>query len=136
MKTLVKDELYQNLTGFLKTKGIILADGSYARAVQKSCSLLSDAINCSQESLERAKVEVDRKLDQMRQCIHEKTAPKPPRTGQASPPPPPTNAAPPQAEPTAAAAGASAQPKATKAAPRRKTAAKTKGAKKPGKSTK
>jgi hypothetical protein len=39
--------------------------------------LLADAINLSQVGLSRAKVQVDRKLDQMRQVIHEKTAPRP-----------------------------------------------------------
>ena len=76
MKPLNQDELYRNLRGFLKGKGIDLQEGSYARGIQKSCSLLSDAINLGQQGLDRAKTEVDKKLDQMRQVIHEKTAPK------------------------------------------------------------
>jgi len=76
MKSLEKHELYENLTGFLKSKGIELKEGSYAQAVQKSCSLLTDAINLGQEGLERAKNKIDTKLDQVRQVIHEKTAPK------------------------------------------------------------
>ena len=75
MKTLEKDELYQNLQEFLKTKGVELKEGSYSRKVQKSCSLLSDTINASQKGLARAKGEIDKKLDQLRQVIHEKTAP-------------------------------------------------------------
>jgi hypothetical protein len=75
MKTLSKDELYQNLQGFLKAKGVELKEGSYARKIQKSCNLLSEAINTSQKGLTRAKVEIDKKLDQVRQVIHEKTAP-------------------------------------------------------------
>jgi hypothetical protein len=75
MKTLSKDELYQNLQGFLKAKGVELSEGSYARKIQKSCNLLSEAINTSQKGLARAKVEIDKKLDQVRQVIHEKTAP-------------------------------------------------------------
>jgi len=85
MKQLNQDELYENLRGFLKGKGIELQVGSYARGIQKSCSLLSDAINLGQQGLDRAKTEIDKKLDQMRQVIHEKTAPKtaasPPKTG-------------------------------------------------------
>jgi len=82
MKQLDKNELYEHLTGFLKNKGIELKEGTYAQGIQKSCSLLSDAINLGQEGLERAKHGIDKKLDQMRQVIHEKTAPKsstPPR---------------------------------------------------------
>ena len=80
MKPLQKHELYENLTGFLQTKGIELKDGSYAQAIQKSCSLLTDAINLGQEGLEKAKNKIDTKLDQVRQVIHEKTAPKSART--------------------------------------------------------
>jgi hypothetical protein len=78
MKPLEKTELYNNLSGFLKTKGIELKAGSYANAIEKSCHLLADAINLGQKGVGRAKVEVEAKLDQMRQVIHEKTAPKPP----------------------------------------------------------
>jgi len=74
MKALEKDELYQNLQGFLKAKGVELSAGSYAQKIQKSCGLLSDAINTSQQGLARAKTEIDKKLDQLRQVIHEKTA--------------------------------------------------------------
>src|SRR3974377_41887 len=76
MKTLNKHELYENLRGFLKGKGIELQEGSYARGIQKSCSLLSDAINLGQQGLDKAKVGIDKKLDQMRQVIHEKNAPR------------------------------------------------------------
>jgi hypothetical protein len=83
MKTLKQDELYQNLQEFLHKKGVELKDGSYSQKIQKGCSLLSDAINTSQKGLTRAKDEIDRKLDQLRQVIHEKTAPR----GAASQPP-------------------------------------------------
>lgn len=100
MKTLDKDELYQHLQGFLQNKGIELKEGSYARKIQKSCALLSEAINTSQKGLARAKVEIDKKLDQVRQVIHEKTAPPRP-----SAPPPKQEPAPPKqgAAPKAAA---------------------------------
>ena len=76
MKRIKKDELYENLGHFLKSKGIEMKEGSYATAVQKSCSFLADTINLSQKGLERAKAGIDKKLDQVRQVIHEKTAPK------------------------------------------------------------
>jgi hypothetical protein len=78
MKPLEKDELYQNLNGFLKMKGVELKDGSYAQTIHQACTLLSDAINLSQQGIARARKGVNEKLDQMRQVIHEKTAPKPP----------------------------------------------------------
>jgi hypothetical protein len=113
MKTLEKDELYQNLQEFLKNKGVELKEGSYARKIQKSCSLLADAINTSQQGLARAKVEIDKKLGQLRQVIHEKTAP-----GPAAPPPPKSAARP---------------ANTAKPAPQRKSAGKTKAARKSSK---
>jgi hypothetical protein len=77
MKPIQKDELYEHLSQFLKAKGIEMKDGSYPAAIQKGCSFLADAINLSQKGIARAKVEVDKNLDRMRQVIHEKTAPKP-----------------------------------------------------------
>lgn len=79
MNTIEKDELYDNLRQFLKAKGVELAEGSYAQTIQKSCRILADVINMGQTGLERAKTGLDRKLDQVRQCIHDKTAPKPPK---------------------------------------------------------
>ncbi len=76
MKPFEKDELFQHLSDFLKNKGVELKEGSYARTIQKSCGLLADAINLGHKGVDRAKVEIDKKLDQMRQVIHEKTAPK------------------------------------------------------------
>jgi hypothetical protein len=76
MKPIDKDELYEHVSGFLKGKGVELKAGSYANGIQKGCTLLAEAINLSQKGLSRAKVEVDKKLDTVRQVIHEKTAPK------------------------------------------------------------
>ena len=84
MKPIRKDELYEHLSQFLKAKGIEMKDGSYPAAVQKGCSILADAINLSQKGITRAKVEIDRNLDRMRQVIHEKTAPKPAAKASAS----------------------------------------------------
>ena len=113
MKPLNQDELYENLRDFLKGKGIELQEGSYARGIQKSCSLLSDAINLSQQGLDRAKTGIDKKLDQMRQVIHEKTTPK--------------TAAPPKAEPphVSAAQPPAAAPKAKPASGKKSRKAKS-----------
>src|SRR3989442_656664 len=79
MKPIGKGELFEHFNHFLKSKGIELTEGSYSRRIQKGCELLGDAINISQQGIERAKVKIDQKLDQVRQVIHEKTAAKPPR---------------------------------------------------------
>ena len=76
MKTIKEDELFQNLSEFLKLKGVELKDGAYAHRVRQGCNLLTDVINCTQKTVRQAKVEVDKKLDQLRQSIHEATAPK------------------------------------------------------------
>jgi hypothetical protein len=77
MRPIKKDELYEHHSQFLKAKGIEMKDGSYPRGIQAGCSLLADAINLSQKGITRAKVEIDKNLQRMRQVIHEKTAPKP-----------------------------------------------------------
>lgn len=116
MKPIEKDELYQNLNSFLKTRGIELTDGSYANGIQKTCSLLADAINLGQQGFERAKTQFDKRLDQMRQVIHEKTAP--PSSTQAAPPP--ATAAPTEtavsSEPTSGSTTSSTKKRHTKAA--------------------
>lgn len=76
MKRIDKQELYQHLSGFLKGKGIELKEGSYSVGIKKSCFFLADAINLSQQGLERARTEVDKNMDKLRRVIHEKTAPK------------------------------------------------------------
>jgi len=89
MNPIQKDELYDNISQFLKNKGIELKEGTYTKGIHAGCSLLADAINLSQTGLERAKTGFEKKLDQVRQVIHEKTAPKPPVS--ATPPPPAPN---------------------------------------------
>lgn len=76
MKPIQKDELYQNLSEFLKGKGVELKEGAYTKGIHAGCSLLADAINLSQAGFERAKAGLDKRLDQVRQVIHEKTAPR------------------------------------------------------------
>jgi hypothetical protein len=96
MQTIKKDELFHNLGGFLKSKGIELNDGSYTARIQKGCNLLSDAINATQKTVKKTKVQVDQALDQLRQSIHDCTAPKPPPASPFSKPPAPGT--PPQAK--------------------------------------
>ena len=55
MKPIQKDELFEHLGQFLKTKGIELKEGSYANGIQNGCALLTDAINLSQKGIRRAK---------------------------------------------------------------------------------
>lgn len=76
MKEIDKEEMFGNLKGFLKSKGIELQEGSYADGIRKGCDLLTDTVNVSQRAFDRAKNAVDKGLDQVRQSIHEKTAPK------------------------------------------------------------
>jgi hypothetical protein len=78
MKTIKKDELYQGLSDFLKSKGIEFKDGAYTKRINRACDLLTDAVNETQKTVKRARIKVDEKLDQLRRSIHEATAPKPP----------------------------------------------------------
>ena len=78
MKTVNKDELFQNLSGFLKSKGIDLKDGSYTHRVQQGCSLLADTVNATQRTVRSAKSKADKAFEKLRHSIHEATAPKPP----------------------------------------------------------
>jgi len=96
MNPIQKDEIYENISQFLKGKGIELKEGSYTKGIHAGCSLLADAINLSQTGLDRAKVGlektkegIEKKFDQVRQVIHEKTAPPKPPVTSAAPPPAP-----------------------------------------------
>src|SRR5215468_8775635 len=84
MKQIEKEELYDHLSEFLKGKGIELKEGPYTKGIHAGCSMLADAINLSQAGLERARTEFQRGMDQMRQVIHEKTAPKKPSPADAA----------------------------------------------------
>src|SRR5258708_24575125 len=83
MKPINKDELYEHLSQFLRSRGVELKQGSYSQGIQKGCGLLTETINLGQRGVKIAKVELDKKLSQVRQVIHEKTAPKSARTGPA-----------------------------------------------------
>lgn len=106
MKTIEKDELYNHLSQFLKNRGIEMKDGSYSQRIQQGCSLLTEAVNLTQQGMQKAKGQIDKRLDQMRQVIHEKTAPKPAATA-----PPPTSSSSASAGPAGSASG-NAAPKA------------------------
>jgi type IV secretory pathway TrbL component len=75
MKTIDKDELYRHLCEFLKSKGVELKEGSYTQRIRQGCTLLTDAANTTRKTVKRAKVKADQKLDDLRQSIHEATAP-------------------------------------------------------------
>ena len=76
MNKIDKDELFRHFSGFLKAKGIELQEGAYTQNIQKGCGLLAETVNLSQQAFERAKEEMEKHLEQMRQVIHEKTAPR------------------------------------------------------------
>jgi hypothetical protein len=78
MKTIKKDEIFRSLSNFLNAKGVELKDGVYAQSINRACGLLTDAINGTQKTVKRAKVEVDKKLGELRQTVHAATAPQPP----------------------------------------------------------
>jgi hypothetical protein len=76
MKEINKEEMFGNLKDFLKSKGIELQEGSYSEGIRKGCDLLTDTVNLSQKAFDRAKDAMDKGLDQVRQTIHEHTAPR------------------------------------------------------------
>jgi hypothetical protein len=76
MSDIKKEEMFGNLKSFLKSKGIDIQDGSYANGIRKGCDILTDTVNMSQRAFDKAKVVVDKGLDQARQTVHEYTAPK------------------------------------------------------------
>jgi hypothetical protein len=110
MKPIQKDELYKHLSHFLKSKGVELKEGSYTKGIHAGCSLLADAINLSQTGFERAKAGLDKKIGEVRQVIHQKTAPRP-----TAPPSAGTSSASPQKTKNGAS-----KPAARKAASRKK----------------
>jgi hypothetical protein len=129
MNKLEQEELFRNLRGFLKSKGIELTEGSYSQAVEKGCSVLTDLINMGKEGVTRAKTNLDKVLDNVKRTVHEKTTPKPPkmkpetasaRAGAAAESP---ASAPPPANGTGAAA-AETQPAAPKSKPKKPAAKK------------
>lgn len=84
MKKIDKNELYQTLRDFLKSKGISLDDGAYTQRIQQGVNLVADAVNTTQNAVGRAKVKVEKTVDRLRQSVHQATAPRPPRKARAS----------------------------------------------------
>jgi hypothetical protein len=76
MSDINKEEMFGNLKSFLKSRGIEIQEGSYADGIRKGCEILTDTVNMSQRAFDRAKDAMDKGLDQVRQTVHEKTAPK------------------------------------------------------------
>jgi len=76
MNKIDKNELYQHLRSFLKSKGVALEEGSYTKRLEKGCNLLTDAINTTQDGVERARGKVGKAVNSLRQSIHEATAPR------------------------------------------------------------
>jgi len=87
MNEINKDEMFGNFKAFLKAKGVELQEGSYTNRIRKGCDILAESVNLSQRAFERAKDAMDQGLDQLRQTVHEHTAPKDETSG--TPPPPP-----------------------------------------------
>jgi hypothetical protein len=87
MNKINKDEMFGNLKQFLKSKGIELQNGTYAERIRQGCGVLADSVNLSQDALKRTKAAMNKGLEQLREVIHEQTAPKPAgkaQTGKAS----------------------------------------------------
>jgi hypothetical protein len=78
MNKINKEEMFGNLKSFLKSKGIDIQEGTYAEGIRKGSEILTDTVNLSQRALVRAKGAMDKGLDQVRQTVHERTAPKTP----------------------------------------------------------
>ena len=112
MKKINEGELFGHLHSFLKDKGIELKPGPYSQRIEKGCSLLSSALNAGQKGLKRAQEEAAKTLEEMRQVIHESTAPKPP-------------SAPPKPKPEAKKAKAQAKAKTNTKGPAPKTTPKS-----------
>jgi len=87
MKPIENHETYHHLSLFVKAKCSEMKQTSYSHCVHKSYEIFRDTINLSQRGLERAKVTIDKGINQVRQVIHEKTAPK--RTANRPPSPNP-----------------------------------------------
>lgn len=122
MKTISQDEFYQHVTEFLKARGLELTDGTCSRHIRRACGLLSDAINATQRTVKRARQEVDHKLAQLRQSIHEATAPEPPPAAPPplTPDPPPASPPPPKSATTQRSARRADKPAGTAAGSRRR----------------
>jgi len=94
MKPIQKDEVYNQVANFLKSRGLELKDGAYPETLKKGCEIFAEGVNLGQEGLEKAKVTLSKTIDEVRQSIHEKTAPKSARKTTVTADPPPTQSRP------------------------------------------
>jgi len=76
MKTIKHNELYEHVSEFLRSRGIELKDGTFTRGIRRGCTLLTDTVNTAQQGLHKAKSQVETKVNEVRQAIHRKTAPR------------------------------------------------------------
>jgi hypothetical protein len=88
MKKIKRNELFRSVSAFLAERGVELKDGSLTGTIRKGCDMLTEAVNLAQGGLAKAKAGVGAKVDQIRQAVHEKTAPQP-KSGPSTPPKPP-----------------------------------------------
>ncbi|MGA1238229.1 MAG: hypothetical protein ACO34E_15360, partial [Limisphaerales bacterium] len=72
MKPIEQGELYQHLSGFLKKKGVELHEGPYPGRIEQVCRLLTETINATQGTLERARKGMDRGFEQVCQVLKKK----------------------------------------------------------------
>lgn len=86
MKSINNEELFAQISQFLKSKGIELQEGSYTHTIRKGCQVLADTINLGQQAVGRAKSGVEEKLEKVRQVLHQKTAPRQPPVQPQAPP--------------------------------------------------
>jgi len=126
MKKIKKDELYKHLSEFLEHKGVKLEKGSFAKRVRQGCGLLTEAINVSQTAYGRAKTEMDKTLEQMKQAIKKAKSKAPPKVT----PSPFTNKPPKKAAPKKAKKAAK---KTAVKVPKKKAVKKTSAKKAPAK---
>jgi hypothetical protein len=112
MNQINKEEMFGHLKSFLKSKGIEVQEGAYAQRIRQGCELLTDSVNVSQRTLRRAKSAMGKGLNQLRQTIHEQTAPKSPAAESVPPKKRPANAT--------RAAGQSSAPKRKSSKPGRR----------------
>ena len=76
MKKISQTEIFENVSKFLKSKGVTLNDSSYTTGIRKTCDFLTHITNQSQETLDKTSAELATGLDKIKQKIHEKTVPK------------------------------------------------------------
>ena len=90
MKPIKKGELYRHLSEFLRKKGVELHKGPYPGRIEQVCRLLSETINATQGTLDRARKGMDQGLKQMRQALKKKRAKPVPGTSPFAAPASPT----------------------------------------------